>query len=107
MTIDKQALYGTYLDSVRRRQAIADKAIHKALDLPQDDDVQITNVKQSGTSPAVTAGVAVLSAALGAAAIALTSRPAVTVESPTSQPAVNTDTQYDHEFYLGEQEVGN
>lgn len=50
MPIDKEALYPTYNRSVERKQAIHEQAIRKSLDLPADDDVNITTTN-NGSSP--------------------------------------------------------
>lgn len=42
MTIDKQQLYGQFLQSHQRQQRLSEMATRKALDLPLDDDVNIT-----------------------------------------------------------------
>ena len=42
MTIDKHQLYGAFLQSHERQQRLSDLATRKALDLPLDDDVNIT-----------------------------------------------------------------
>lgn len=42
MTIDKNALYATFHASNQRREKLADLATRKALDLPVEDDMQIT-----------------------------------------------------------------
>ncbi|ANS03331.1 hypothetical protein [uncultured Mediterranean phage uvDeep-CGR2-KM19-C37] len=44
----KEQLYGRFLASAKRRDKIHEKAIHKALDLPLDDDVNVTNINQRG-----------------------------------------------------------
>ena len=43
MTLSKRELYGTFMESRERRERLADMATRKALDLPLDDDVNITN----------------------------------------------------------------
>jgi hypothetical protein len=42
MTIDKDQLYATFNHSSQRREKLADLATRKALDLPVEDDMQIT-----------------------------------------------------------------
>ena len=42
MTIDKDQLYGAFNKSHQRREKLADLATRKALDLPVEDDMQIT-----------------------------------------------------------------
>ncbi len=44
----KEKCYGRFLASATRRDKIHDKAIHKALDLPLDDDVNVTNINHRG-----------------------------------------------------------
>lgn len=39
--VDKDDLYGTFNESVRNNQRFANKAAHKALDLPWEDEMQI------------------------------------------------------------------
>jgi hypothetical protein len=47
--IDKKALYGRYQDAEDRRAKLALKMQHKALDIPEEDDVNI-NVDKSTRS---------------------------------------------------------
>jgi len=42
MALDKEALYGQFLASFQRREKLADLATRKALNLPVEDDVNIT-----------------------------------------------------------------
>lgn len=42
MSIDKQQLYGAFTKSHQRQQRLSEMATRKALDLPLDDDVNIT-----------------------------------------------------------------
>jgi hypothetical protein len=51
MSIDKTKLYATFEKSHQRQQRLADMATRKALDLPLEDDVQITtNTTNHGIS---------------------------------------------------------
>jgi hypothetical protein len=75
MTIDKSQLYATFEKSHERQQKLTDMATRKALDLPLEDDVQITtNTTHHGIS---WLGAALLSATLlaggGGAALGLMS----------------------------------
>jgi len=54
MPIDKQQLYGHFQQSHDRRERLADTITRKALDIPMDDDVNITTTNH-GSSPFVTA----------------------------------------------------
>lgn len=58
MPINKEALYPTYNRSVERKQAIHEQAIRKSLDLPVDDDVNITTTN-NGVSGKALAGILV------------------------------------------------
>lgn len=42
MAIDKEALYGKFDRSKERKSKLSDEIIRKALDIPTDDDVNIT-----------------------------------------------------------------
>ena len=44
----KEKLYGRFLESAKRRDRIHEKAICKALDLPLEDDVNVTNISHRG-----------------------------------------------------------
>jgi len=41
--IDKEKVYGEYLNAQRKRRRLALSAAHKALDIPEDDEVNIIN----------------------------------------------------------------
>jgi hypothetical protein len=46
--IDKNLLYGQFLRGRLRKEKLHDAIIHKALDIPEIDDVNVTNINQRG-----------------------------------------------------------
>jgi hypothetical protein len=73
MALDKEALYGQFLASFQRREKLADLATRKALDLPAEDDVNITTT-HNGLQLRHLAGIALmvlLSGTLGGGLTAL------------------------------------
>ncbi|MFK7776854.1 MAG: hypothetical protein QM501_01870 [Gimesia sp.] len=48
--IDDESLYGTFNESVRQTQSLANKAAHKALNLPMDDEMQINTTDNRVTN---------------------------------------------------------
>ena len=63
-TVNKEALYGTWMKSVNKRQATHELALRKAMDLPVEDDMQV-NVQHGITGWQAVAAAAVLAAGLG------------------------------------------
>lgn len=57
--INKDALYGTYLAQEKWKNSLNKKMTHKALDIPLDDDVNITQTK-TGISTAGALGIAAM-----------------------------------------------
>jgi hypothetical protein len=47
--VDKEALYGNNLEAERDRHKFHMKALHRAADIPEDDDVKITNRNKTHT----------------------------------------------------------
>lgn len=92
--VDQEALYGVFNESTQRRQRWHDKAIHKALNLPmEDDDMQFN--QSSGLTVGHLLGIAVIAGVLFVgASLWKPSEPA----PPMSAPGV-TDTEYDVRFY--------
>lgn len=104
---DDDYLYNTFNESVRNNHKLANKAAHKALNLPMDDDMQITNTdnrvvhnyggKMGGLAKTVVAGLLLASGAGAGAAIpyilnAINNKP--TPVAP-ADPTIDTDTQYE------------
>ncbi len=46
--IDKEQLYGEYLNDHRRKSRMAEQLARKSLDLPDADDMQVTNTTTTG-----------------------------------------------------------
>ncbi len=66
MTIDKHQLYGRFVKSWERREKLADLATRKALDLPMDDEMNITTTNRGvGLLPAAVVSAALLLAGGG------------------------------------------
>ncbi len=104
--IDEDSLYGIFNESVKQNQKLNNKAAHKALNLPMDDDMQINtttnNYGSKGGSLGTIAKLAIgaglittgagLPYGLGLIADALKNKPA-----PTT-PATDSDTLFNLEL---------
>ncbi len=55
--VDKQALYGEFIAGQKWRQKLAEKLTYKAVDVPEDVGVQISNTRGFGWKEIVAAGV--------------------------------------------------
>ena len=105
--IDKQALWGDFRDAERQnrewREKLANKAAHKALDIPLDGPglgVNVTKNESTGISWKEIAAVGGLGLGGLLGWNALHDRPQPTPPAPVVQPAPNfkdtdTDTKYD------------
>lgn len=62
--IDKETLYGEWIKGERARQNMNRRAVEKAMDLPPEDDVQITNTT-TGITLKHLLGIAAIVAAAG------------------------------------------
>ncbi len=107
MPIDKEALYGNFDRSMERKQKLEAKMIHKAMDLPVDDDVHInTNNGLSNKSLAL-----ILAGIITAGALPLIVQH---LKSPVKQSetifpvtAPPVDSSYSVLFYNKDQELIN
>lgn len=101
--IDKQALYGEYLDRQRWKDKLYKRAAHKSLDIPEDD-MQINVNKGLGTVGALgIAGMAGLPGAILAALLVMSkfggepSAPSAGSPPPSAQSL--QDSEYQVRFY--------
>jgi len=88
MAIDKNALYGTFQDSVDRNNKLTDDITRKALDLPRDDDVNITTTNNGVSGKALAGILAGVMAAGGGGAVVMNQ-----MGQPTPQPVVQPSDQ--------------
>lgn len=105
MTIDKSQLYATFNKSHERREKLADMATRKALDLPVEDDMQITTnttYQGLGRCGSLLLALAMLAsgsgAALGIAGLLGLLNPARQAASP-QQPATFEPQEFEVTFF--------
>ena len=107
---DDEYLYGTFNESVRNNQKLANKAAHKALNLPMDDDMQINNTdnrvvnnygsKMGGLAKLAAGGLLLASGAGAATAIPFLVDAFINRPQPTPAPVTDTDTDTQYEIGL-------
>ncbi len=83
--IDTNQLYGRYEDKENWQNKLHKKTIHKALNIPMDDDVNVTNTSSSGFGWKELAVLAALG--LGGAAIYKTGGPQLIQNTMPNAPA--------------------
>lgn len=104
---DDEYLYGTFNESVRNNHKLANKAAHKALNLPMDDEMQITNTdnsvvnhyggeKTGGVLPGlVKAGVVAAGMATGLGGAGWLVAEAISnIQTPVPASGTDTNTKY-------------
>lgn len=104
--IDKDALYGRYQSREDAQHDLHMRAVHKALDIPERDDVQISNNTKTGIGAlgalGIAAGAGIPSAIIAAIAMLSGQKPPATVPPPmpaVQQPVGPVDSAYDVIFY--------
>ena len=103
--VNKDDLYSVFTESVERNQKFANKVAHKALDVPMDDDMQITTTdnrtvnnyggKMGGLAKMALAGALIASGVGAGFAI-----PMILDTLKGKTPTVNTDENTQYNFGL-------
>lgn len=104
--INGAQLYGRYQDKEDWKNNLHKKTVHKALNIPMDDDVQVTNTTQNSQGFGWKELAVLAALGLGGAAIYKTSGPQLIQQTQppaaasTTPPDISVpDTAYDVLFY--------
>lgn len=96
--VDKQGLFGWWHDAVKRQTRLHERAIHKALDIPEVEDVQNVGNKFGMTWKELAVIGAVLLGGYGAHNY-FSSEVTQSPQAATTQGAAPVDSEYEVRFF--------